>query len=87
MRQAEKSEGRRCTCTKVRRKKTRSRQMLEQSRNAFFFAILCVWGQSKSRPVKAAGAEPEEKSKIARRCGREAHLDVKMLQLRSRNTF
>ena len=53
----------------------------------FFFAILCVWGQSKSRPVKAAGAEPEEKSKIARRCGREAHLDVKMLQLRSRNTF
>ena len=23
----------------------------------FFFAMLCVWGQSKSRPVKAAGAE------------------------------
>ena len=47
MRQAEKSEGRRCTCTKVRRKKTRSRQMLEQSRNAFFCNALCVGSVEK----------------------------------------
>ena len=37
MRQAVKSEGRRCTSTKVRRKKTHPRQMLETSRNAVFF--------------------------------------------------
>ena len=37
MRQAVKSEGRRCTSAKVRRKKIHLREMLEQSRNAVFF--------------------------------------------------
>ena len=37
MRNAVKSEGRRCTRAKVRRKKTHPRQMLEKSRNAVFF--------------------------------------------------
>ena len=31
--------------------------MLEKSRNAVFFSMICVSGQSKNRPVKAAGAE------------------------------
>ena len=31
--------------------------MLEKSRNAVFFSMIRVSGQSKSRPVKAAGAE------------------------------
>ena len=31
--------------------------MLEKSRNAVFFAMIRGSGQSKSRPVKAAGAE------------------------------
>ena len=37
MTQAVKSEGRRCTSAKVRRKKIHLREMLEQSRNAVFF--------------------------------------------------
>ena len=37
MRHAVKTEGRRCNSAKVRRKKTRPRQMLEKSRNAVFF--------------------------------------------------
>ena len=37
MRQAVKSEGRRCNSAKVRRKKRHPRQMLEKSRNAVFF--------------------------------------------------
>ena len=37
------------------------------------FSMICVSGQSKSRLGKAAGAESEEKSKIARRCG-EKHI-------------
>ena len=37
VRQAVKSEGRRCTSAKVRRKKIHPRQMLETSRNAVFF--------------------------------------------------
>ena len=37
MRQAVKSEGRRCTSAKVRRKKIHLREMLGQSRNAVFF--------------------------------------------------
>ena len=37
MRQAVKSEGRRCTSAKVRRKKIHQRQMLEKLRNAVFF--------------------------------------------------
>ena len=31
--------------------------MLGKSRNAVFFSMIRVSGQSKSRPVKAAGAE------------------------------
>ena len=31
--------------------------MLEKSRNAVFFSMIRVSGQSKSTPVKAAGAE------------------------------
>ena len=31
--------------------------MLEKSRNAVFFSMIRMSGQSKSRPVKAAGAE------------------------------
>ena len=58
MRQAVKSEViKRCTGEKVRRKKIHPRQMLEKSRNAVFFSRIRVSGQSKSRPVKAAGAE------------------------------
>ena len=46
------------TRAKVRRNKIHPRQMLEKSRNAVFFATMIrVSGQSKSRPVKAAGAE------------------------------
>ena len=37
MRQAVKSEGRRCNSAKVRGKKIHPRQMLEKSRNAVFF--------------------------------------------------
>ena len=49
--------------------------MLEKSRNAVFFSMVRASGQSKSRPVKAAGGVmwSEEKSKIARRCG-EKHI-------------
>ena len=46
------------------------------------FSMIRVSGQSKSRPVKAAGAEvgavPQDKSKIARRCGEKHILQVKM---------
>ena len=52
-----KSTERRCNSAKVRRKKIHPRQMLEKSRNAVFFSMIRVPGQSKSRPVKAAGAE------------------------------
>ena len=57
MRQAVKSKVKRCTSAKVRRKKIHPRQMLEKSRNAVFFLMIRVSGQSKRRPVKAAGAE------------------------------
>ena len=52
-----KSAERRCNSAKVRRKKIHPRQMLEKSRNAVFFSMIPVSGQSKSRPVKAAGAQ------------------------------
>ena len=52
-----KSAERRCNSAKVRRKKIHPCQMLEKSRNAVFFSMIRVSGQSKSRPVKAAGAE------------------------------
>ena len=51
------SEERRCNSAKVRRKKIRPRQMLEKARNAVFFPMIRVSGESKSRLVKAAGAE------------------------------
>ena len=51
MRQAVKSEGRRCNSAKVRRRKIHPRQMLEKSRNAVFSRSF------KNRAVKAAGAE------------------------------
>ena len=76
MRQEVQSEGRRCTSAKVRRKKIHPRQMLEKSQNCCVFSMIRVSGQSKSRPVKAAGAESmwsADKSKIARRCG-EKHI-------------
>ena len=50
------SEERRCNSAKVRRKKIHLRQMLEKSRNAVF-PLIRVSGESKSRLVKAAGAE------------------------------
>ena len=52
-----KSAERRCDSVKVRRKKIHPRQILEKSRNAVFFPMVRALGQSKSRPVKAAGAE------------------------------
>ena len=52
-----KSVNRRCNSSKVRRKKIHLREMLEKSPNAVFFPRICAPGQSKSRPVKAAGAE------------------------------
>ena len=67
-----KSEERRCNGAKVRRKKIHPRQMLEKSEVAKCY-VFRASGESKSRLVKAAGAEScmwsEEKSKIARRCG------------------
>ena len=57
MRQAVQSEVKRCTSAKVRRKKIHPRQMLEKLWNAVFFQWFLCPGQSKSRPVKAAGAE------------------------------
>ena len=50
--------------------------MLEKSRNAVFFQ----WGQSKSRPVKAAGAEVG-----AQRRNQKLHAAVAKRKFRSEN--
>ena len=64
--------------------------MLETSRNACVFSMIRVSGQSKSRPVTAAGCGvmlSAEKSKIARRCGEKAHLQVKMRKTPQSRTY
>ena len=50
------SEERRCNSAKVRRKKIHPRQMLEVAK-CCVFPMVRVSGESKSRLVKAAGAE------------------------------
>ena len=52
-----KSEERRCNSAKVRTKTFHRREMLEKSRKCYVFSMIRVSGESKSRLVKAAGAE------------------------------
>ena len=52
MRQAVKSEGRRCNSAKVRRKKIHPRQMLEKSRNAVFSRGFVCRVSRKVGPLK-----------------------------------
>ena len=55
-----------------RRQKMQMREKVGKSRNTVVFPMICVSGGSKSRLAKAAGAEPsgpDERWKIARRCG------------------
>ena len=56
-RREEESGERSYNCARVSRKKINRREMLGKSRNAVFFAMICVSAGSKSRLAKAAGAE------------------------------
>ena len=71
-----KSAERRCNSAKVRRKKIHPRQMLEKSRNAVCFQWFVCSGQSKSRPVKAAGAEvgAQRRNQKLHAAGGEKHI-------------
>ena len=91
MRQAVKSEGRRCTSAKVRREKIHPRQMLERLRNAVFFQWF-VCGVSRKvgllkRRVRSQVLSSE--IKIGTPLWRKAHFEVKMHKAPhgSRSTF
>ena len=76
-----------CNSQKVRVKEDTSAPNVREVTKCCVFSMIRVSGQSKSRPVKAAGAEvrcSEEKSKIARRCGEKHILQVKMYKTPSR---
>ena len=64
MRQAVKSEGRRCTSAKVIKREDTSAPNVREVAKCCVFSMIRVWGQSKSRSVKAAGAEEVLSSEI-----------------------